>query len=89
MEPIINLDCSDQILGRLSSYISKQLLSGKKIKVFNIENVIITGDRTVILKKYKHRLSLGTLRKGPFYGRTVRDIFLKLLEECYLIKKKR
>jgi large subunit ribosomal protein L13 len=64
----IIIDGEDAILGRLSTYIVKQLLLGNDVIVLNSEKVIITGDKNGIINRYKKLVGLGgRAQKGPFY----------------------
>lgn len=65
---IINGD--DLILGRLSAYAAKQVLLGENVIIVNSENVVISGDKKVILDKYKEKHQRGHSYKGPFFPRT-------------------
>lgn len=51
-------DAKDKIAGRLASVVAKHVLSGRKVAVVNAESAIISGDRKVILKRYKTRINL-------------------------------
>ena len=50
------------ILGRLASYVAKEILLGEEVAIVNAEKAVITGSRTFILALYHHRW-------GPFYFR--------------------
>ena len=63
------IDADGLILGRLSSALAKQLLSGEEIVVINAEKAIITGKKTMIFAKYRKMRELSHSRKGPHYPR--------------------
>ena len=63
------IDASGLILGRLSSTVAKQLLSGDEVVVINAEKAIVTGKKESVLKKYKDMRELSHARKGPHYPR--------------------
>ncbi len=66
------IDGSGHILGRLATYISKQLLDGEEIVVVNAERIVITGRKEQILADYKARRDRGVAgrnRFGPYYPR--------------------
>jgi large subunit ribosomal protein L13 len=66
------IDTDGLILGRLSSTVAKRLLSGEKIALVNADKVIVSGNRTSIVREYKERLRIRTLvnpAKGPFHPR--------------------
>lgn len=51
-------DAKDKILGRLSTHVAKQLLSGKKIAIINAEQAIMSGSKKSLKAKYQTRLDL-------------------------------
>ena len=57
------------ILGRLASYVAKEILLGEEVAIVNAEKAVITGSRTFILALYHHRWQRGHHRWGPFYFR--------------------
>jgi large subunit ribosomal protein L13 len=71
----INIDATDQIVGRMVSFAAKRALVGNTVNIFNCEKAVITGDKRMLLEKYKHRKEL-THRKGPFYP-TMPDRFVR------------
>ena len=67
----IVIDGSNAILGRLASYAAKQALLGKEVSIVNCEKTIISGNRKVILEKYKIlRIKGGSSLKGPKFPTT-------------------
>jgi large subunit ribosomal protein L13 len=67
------IDGKDRILGRLASYVAKELLRGEEITIVNAEECIISGSEKNILEKYKARRARKSLvnpaRHGPFFPR--------------------
>jgi len=63
------IDAKDTILGRLSSYIAKQVLLGNKVDVINCEECVISGRKHAILDEYIRRLHRKAPAKGPFFYR--------------------
>lgn len=63
------IDAKDTILGRLSSYIAKQILLGNKVDVINCGECVISGRRQATLKEYIRRLDRKAPAKGPFFYR--------------------
>lgn len=51
-------DAKDKVVGRLASVVAKRLMEGKKIAIVNAEQSIISGDRKVLIAKYRTRLRL-------------------------------
>ena len=68
MEKEIIIDAAGGILGRIASYAAKQSLLGKSIKIVNCNDAMITGDKKMILKKYKAARSRGgAAMNGPHF----------------------
>jgi large subunit ribosomal protein L13 len=60
------IDASNATLGRLASYSAKQALLGRKIVILNCSEAVITGERKVIISKYRSlRKKGGGSLKGP------------------------
>ena len=60
------IDGTNATLGRLASFSAKQALQGSKIVILNSENVMITGSKKDIAKKYHERRNrVGHSQKGP------------------------
>ncbi len=72
---MIVIDGTDAPLGRLASYVAKQLLKGESVVIVNAENIVISGDPDFVYQRYKHRIDLVTHRNpqvnSPKYPRTV------------------
>ncbi|MBU2562284.1 MAG: 50S ribosomal protein L13 [Nanoarchaeota archaeon] len=60
------IDGKNAVLGRLASYAAKETLKGEDIVILNCEQVIITGDKRNIEKKFHERRNrIGSSQKGP------------------------
>lgn len=70
------IDANNLILGRLGTYVAKQVLLGEKIDIVNCESCVITGDRKKIFEGYDNKLKRGIPAKGPF-TRRMPDRFVK------------
>nr|WP_187286200.1 50S ribosomal protein L13 [Methanothermus fervidus] len=85
------IDGEGHILGRLASIVSKKLLEGEKVTVFNTEKIIITGSRDWILERYQQRVRRSSLtnprRMGPKYPRRPDDIFRRTVRGMLPYKK--
>lgn len=54
------------VLGRLASFIAKELLKGEEISVINCDDIIITGNKKDIEKNFKEKRNrFGSSQKGP------------------------
>ncbi len=70
--PLIVIDATDLIMGRLASYTAKKLLSGYRVVIVNAEKAVITGNKKAIIQRYKNKLQIRTAsnpRRGPFQPR--------------------
>jgi large subunit ribosomal protein L13 len=72
---MIIYDAENQILGRLSSVIAKQLLQGEKIFVVNVEKSVIAGNPKYTIKKYLQKIHRGDPKHGPFFPKQPDGIF--------------
>ncbi len=78
MEKII--DASDLVLGRMCTRIAKMaLLSEDTIHIINCEKAIVSGKRSDILEKYRHRRERVDVFKGPFFPRKSERIVKRTL----------
>lgn len=73
----INIDATNAIMGRLSSYAAKQAMLGHTVNIFNCEKAVISGSKEVIREKYYYRIfKTGRPTRGPFISR-MPDRFLR------------
>lgn len=75
----INIDATNSIAGRLSSYAAKQALLGFKVNILNSEKTLITGEPAQTIETYRYlirEINTGRPSKGPFISRYP-DRFLK------------
>ena len=64
------IDGTNAVLGRLASFIAKDLLKGEEIVVVNCEKIIITGNKERTKKNFKEKRSkIGSGQKGPKVSR--------------------
>ncbi len=63
------IDATDNVLGRLSSYVAKMLLNGEDVIIINAEKAVVTGNKEFILNDYLEKWQRGSVRKGPHYPR--------------------
>lgn len=85
MEKII--DASDQILGRLSSKIAKNLLNGEKIIVINAEKVIVTGNPKTVVERFSAKRKRGDPHHGPYYPKNPNSILKRSVRGMIPYKK--
>ena len=70
------VDAKDTILGRLSSYVAKQVLLGNKVDVVNCEECVISGGKHSTLNEYIRRMHRKAPGKGPYFYRRA-DMFVR------------
>ncbi len=74
------IDGKGAVLGRLASYVAKQLLKGEEIVIVNCEDVIITGSKKEIKENFEEkRRKVGSGQKGPHYPRTKDKIVKRVI----------
>src|SRR3989338_5123831 len=61
------IDANNLVLGRLASFAAKQALLGEKIEIINSGEVIIVGDKRIIIEKYRQRRARGNPHHGPYF----------------------
>jgi len=65
------IDGTDAVLGRLASYVAKEALKGEDIAIVNCEEILISGSKKNIKKKFLERRSrVGHSQKGPKLSKT-------------------
>jgi large subunit ribosomal protein L13 len=72
---VIIYDAEDQILGRLSSVIARQLLKGEKVFVVNCEKAVVAGNPKYTKEKYLNKIRRGDPLHGPFFPKQPDGIF--------------
>ncbi|MAG39903.1 50S ribosomal protein L13 [Candidatus Pacearchaeota archaeon] len=67
----IIVDGSEGILGRVGSFVAKELLKGKFVDLVNCEKLIVSGKKKVFVDriKQKRKMGQGSSLKGPIYIR--------------------
>jgi len=64
----IVIDASSGILGRIASYASKQALLGKEVIIVNCNNILLSGNRKMIINEYNAARKRGGLSlNGPHF----------------------
>ena len=65
----------DVVMGRLASFVAKELLKGEEINVINCNSVLITGNKKSIEREfYEERSKFGSSQKGPKHHRSSEKI---------------
>ena len=78
MKTKIIIDGENAVLGRLGSYVAKELLKGSEIVVINSEKVLISGNKKIVIDRTKRirKMGRGGSLKGPKVSKLA-DRFLK------------
>ncbi|MCX8204106.1 MAG: 50S ribosomal protein L13 [Candidatus Nezhaarchaeota archaeon] len=66
--PLLVVDASDLILGRMASHVAKRLLNGDQVVVVNAEKAVISGSRQNIVEEYKEYVLAKRRLKNPAKG---------------------
>jgi large subunit ribosomal protein L13 len=72
-------DAENQILGRMSSVIAKQLLEGEKVVIVNCEKAVLSGNPKTKKEFYHHRVKRGDPIHGPFFPKQSYNIFRRTI----------
>jgi large subunit ribosomal protein L13 len=91
------IDGKNTVLGRLATFVAKELLKGNEVSVVNVEKVIITGSPKKIVGNYLKKRRIGSPHHGPFFPkkpdlilrRTVRGMLPKTSRGRNAFKKLR
>jgi large subunit ribosomal protein L13 len=67
----IVVDGENAVFGRMSTFVTKELLKGNFVDVINCEEVVISGDKKNFVAKImaKRKMGAGSSLKGPLYIR--------------------
>ena len=69
------IDGTNAVLGRLASYVAKEVLKGEEIVILNCEKIIITGNKKTTKADFeKKRGRVGSGQKGPVHSKTSEKI---------------
>lgn len=64
------IDGTGAVMGRLASYAAKEALKGEEIVILNCEDILVTGNKKDIRKKFEDKRSrVGSGQKGPKHSR--------------------
>lgn len=68
---MILIDGKGTVMGRLATFVAKEALKGEDVKVFNCDEVIITGNKVNIKEEFETKRSrVGHSQKGPKHHAT-------------------
>jgi large subunit ribosomal protein L13 len=80
MNKLIYVDATDARLGRMGSFVVKELLKGKSVNIINSEKVIISGNKKVVVEKYRTLRQKGSSsQKGPKVSKDIEKLLKRIL----------
>lgn len=71
------VDGKDSILGRMSTFVAKELLKGEKVSIVNAEKVLISGRKEATYEHYdawRQSRNIANPLKGPFHHKSPEDV---------------
>jgi len=76
----INIDAENAVMGRMGSYVAKQLLKGNEVIVNNAEKVLLTGSLENNLARIKTlRKKGGSSQKGPLVSKVPERLLKRMI----------
>lgn len=77
---MIIINGENAVLGRLASFAAKQALQGEEITIVNCQEILISGDKKEIEKKYlRFRQMGGNSQKGPKHSINIEKIIKRTI----------
>jgi len=76
------IDAKDTVLGRLATFVAKELLAGKHVQIVNAEKALISGRKKATFDHYKRWLRIRTItnpRKGLHHHKYPEDILRRTI----------
>lgn len=67
-------DAENQILGRMCTFVAKDLLKGEDVVIVNAEKAVLSGNPHWKKEHYSHKIKRGDPKKGPFFPKYPDDI---------------
>ena len=84
---IINAD--NLIVGRLASFAAKKALMGEEVIIVNSEKAVFSGNKKDVFEKFRRKIKMGNVFKGPFVSRTPDKIVRRAIRGIVDYKKYR
>ena len=74
-------DGKGAVFGRLASVVAKDLLKGNSVDVINCDEIIVSGDKKLLVKKIlaKREMGSGSSMKGPKYPRVADRLVKRMI----------
>lgn len=76
------VDGTNQIAGRLCSHVAKLLINGTRVSIVNSENIMLSGDRKMVIDEYRKFLEIASITNpkfGPFHPRRPDTMITKMV----------
>ncbi len=76
------VDGTNQVAGRLCSHVAKLLINGTRVSIVNSENIMLSGDRYMIIGEYRKFLEVASINNpkfGPFHPRRPDTMITKMV----------
>ncbi|MBI2659873.1 50S ribosomal protein L13 [Candidatus Woesearchaeota archaeon] len=70
------IDAKDTILGRLGSFVARQVLLGNEVNIVNCEEAVVSGKKANVFANYIRRIDRKAPGKGPYLYRRP-DMFVR------------
>lgn len=83
------IDADGLVLGRLASYVAKELLEGDKITIVNADKAIVTGSKVTTFKEYRDMREKGSREKGPYFPKRPDRILKRTIRGMLPYKRSR
>lgn len=87
---MIVVDGKEMVLGRLATFVAKELLKGNQVRVLNAEKIVISGRKEATYKHFDLWMDVGSVsnpRKGPYHYRMPEDIVKRTIRGMLPYKK--
>jgi large subunit ribosomal protein L13 len=68
-ETLCVIDAAGCLVGRIATQAARQALHGKKVRVINAEQAVISGSKAFLVGEWRRRFLMGVPRKGPYIHR--------------------
>ena len=80
-------DATDQIIGRISTVVAKDLLKGETVNIVNVEKAIVSGNPKFTKNQYLQRIHRGDPIHGPFFPKQPDGILKRTIRGMLPYKK--
>jgi large subunit ribosomal protein L13 len=89
-KPRVVLDARNKKMGRLASVVAKLLLEGREVVVVNVQDIVITGNRSWLKEHWYRKVSRSDIANPRRYGPKIPvrpDLFFKRVVRGMLPRK--